>query len=83
MAITEFVPSVVLYVGSQNIPNSKMLSEFIGCPLTSVPDPFNIHPSFAQKNNALLRQFLDLYEFDYELEDKKYIKNHSKQKRKD
>ena len=35
-------------------------------PLTRVPDPFGCHDSFAAHNNALLRQFLDRFGFEYE-----------------
>jgi lysyl-tRNA synthetase class 1 len=35
-------------------------------PLTSIPDPFGTHESFAHHNNAKLREFLDSFGFDYE-----------------
>jgi hypothetical protein len=31
-----------------------------------IPDPFGTHESFAHHNNAMLRDFLDRYGFDYE-----------------
>ena len=31
-----------------------------------MPDPFGKHDSFAAHNNAMLREFLDRYGFDYE-----------------
>jgi len=49
-----------------NVPNQEMLREHLGKPLTQVPDPFEKFDSFAAHNNALLRQFLDRYGFDYE-----------------
>jgi lysyl-tRNA synthetase class 1 len=49
-----------------NVPNGAMLAEFLNRPLTKVPDPFGTHESFAHHNNALLRQFLDRFGFDYE-----------------
>jgi lysyl-tRNA synthetase class 1 len=49
-----------------NVPNGAMLAEHLGRPLTRVPDPFGTHESFAHHNNALLRQFLDRFGFDYE-----------------
>ena len=49
-----------------NVPNKDMLTEYLGKPLTKVPDPFGTHPSFGQHNNARLRAFLDTFGFDYE-----------------
>jgi lysyl-tRNA synthetase class 1 len=49
-----------------NIPNAEMLRENLGKPLTSIPDPFGTHDSFAEHNNAMLRGFLDRFGFDYE-----------------
>jgi len=49
-----------------NVPNGEMLAEHIGRPLTRVPDPFGKFDSFAAHNNAMLRDFLDRYGFDYE-----------------
>ncbi len=49
-----------------NVPNQEMLSQFLGRPLTSVPDPFGTHESFGQHNNARLRSFLDQFGFEYE-----------------
>jgi len=49
-----------------NVPNKAMLQEFIGQPLTRVPDPFGTHPSFGEHNNARLRAFLDGFGFEYE-----------------
>ena len=49
-----------------NVPNKDMLTEYLGKPLTKVPDPFGTHPSFGQHNNARLRAFLDTFSFEYE-----------------
>jgi lysyl-tRNA synthetase class 1 len=49
-----------------NVPNRAMLREFLGRPLTDVPDPFGTHESFGAHNNARLRAFLDGFGFDYE-----------------
>ena len=49
-----------------NVPNSDMLAEHLGRPLTQIPDPFGTHDSFAAHNNAMLRSFLDRFGFDYE-----------------
>jgi lysyl-tRNA synthetase class 1 len=49
-----------------NVPNQAMLADYLGKPLTRIPDPFGCHDSFAAHNNAMLRQFLDRYGFDYE-----------------
>ena len=49
-----------------NIPNTKPLEENLNKPLTSIPDPFGTHPSFGEHNNAMLRDFLDKFEFNYE-----------------
>jgi lysyl-tRNA synthetase class 1 len=49
-----------------NVPNGDMLRAHLGKPLTTIPDPFGTHDSFAAHNNARLRDFLDRYGFDYE-----------------
>ena len=49
-----------------NLPQQEMLSQHLGKPLTSVPDPFGTHESFAHHNNARLCRFLDQFGFDYE-----------------
>ncbi|WP_448659407.1 lysine--tRNA ligase [Sphingomonas sp. CJ99] len=49
-----------------NVPNQAMLQGYIGHPLTRVPDPFEKFESFAAHNNAMLREFLDRFGFDYE-----------------
>lgn len=49
-----------------NVPNQAMLAEHLGKPLTRIPDPFGKYESFAHHNNAMLREFLDRFGFDYE-----------------
>jgi len=50
-----------------NVPDKAMMQEFIGLPLTRVPDPFGGREgSFGAANNARLRAFLDRFGFDYE-----------------
>jgi lysyl-tRNA synthetase class 1 len=49
-----------------NVPNKDKLTQYLGQPLTKVPDPFGTHESFAAHNNARLRAFLDQFGFDYE-----------------
>ncbi len=49
-----------------NVPNQEMLTQHLGKPLTKVPDPFNKFESFAHHNNAMLRDFLDRFGFEYE-----------------
>ncbi len=49
-----------------NVPNRAMLTEYLGKPLTRIPDPFGTHESFGAHNNARLRSFLDSFGFDYE-----------------
>ncbi|KQM13852.1 lysine--tRNA ligase [Novosphingobium sp. Leaf2] len=49
-----------------NVPNAQLLEANLGKPLSRIPDPFGTHESFAHHNNAMLRQFLDRFGFDYE-----------------
>ncbi len=49
-----------------NIINNDVLIPHMGKPLTKVPDPFGKFDSFAAHNNAMLRDFLDRFGFDYE-----------------
>ncbi len=49
-----------------NLPNQAMLRRHLGMPLTQIPDPFGSNESFAFHNNAMLRDFLDRFGFDYE-----------------
>ncbi len=51
----------------ENIPNAEVLHANLNKPLSRIPSPFNDdHPSFAAHNNAMLREFLDRFGFDYE-----------------
>lgn len=49
-----------------NVPNQAMLQAHLEQPLTRVPDPFGKFESFAHHNNAMLRDFLDRFSFEYE-----------------
>ena len=49
-----------------NVPNQELLHAALNKPLTTVPDPFGKFESFAHHNNAMLRDFLDRFGFDYE-----------------
>jgi lysyl-tRNA synthetase class 1 len=49
-----------------NVPNQAMLTEHLGKPLSRIPDPFDKYESFAAHNNAMLRDFLDRFGFEYE-----------------
>jgi lysyl-tRNA synthetase class 1 len=49
-----------------NIENRAVLEANLHKPLTRIPDPFGTHESFAHHNNAMLRQFLDRFGFEYE-----------------
>lgn len=49
-----------------NIPNKHILEQNLHKPLTSIPDPFNKFKSFGEHNNAMLKTFLDAFNFIYE-----------------
>jgi lysyl-tRNA synthetase class 1 len=49
-----------------NVPNGDMLRQYLGQPLTRIPDPFGTHESFGAHNNARLQAFLDSFGFEYE-----------------
>ena len=50
-----------------NVPNRDALASHLGKPLSRILDPFGSgHASFAAHNNAMLRDFLDRFGFDYE-----------------
>lgn len=51
-----------------NVPNRDMLQQHLGKPLTKVPDPFGKFESFGHHNNAMLRDFLDRFGFQYEFQ---------------
>ncbi len=50
----------------EGLPNQELLEENLERALSSVPDPFGTHESFAAHNNARLQKFLDEFGFDYE-----------------
>jgi lysyl-tRNA synthetase, class I len=50
-----------------NLPGQALLQANLGKPLSRIPDPFAAgYESFAHHNNAMLRDFLDRFGFDYE-----------------
>lgn len=49
-----------------NVPNQDLLTKHLHQPLTKVPDPFEIYPSFGEHNNARLCSFLDAFGFNYD-----------------
>ncbi|MGC1270848.1 MAG: lysine--tRNA ligase [Croceibacterium sp.] len=49
-----------------NVPNKAVLEANLHKPLSRIPDPFGKFESFAHHNNAMLREFLDRFGFDYE-----------------
>ncbi|UYH55441.1 lysine--tRNA ligase [Qipengyuania sp. SS22] len=50
-----------------NVPNQHLLQDNLHLPLSRVPNPFgSAHDSFAAHNNAMLREFLDRFGFQYE-----------------
>ncbi|MCA0433782.1 MAG: lysine--tRNA ligase [Proteobacteria bacterium] len=51
----------------ENVPDRKFLEPYLQMPLTRVPNPFGGgYESFGHHNNAMLRRFLDTFNFDYE-----------------
>jgi lysyl-tRNA synthetase class 1 len=51
----------------ENLPNQELMQANLHKPLSRIPDPFNAgFESFAHHNNAMLRDFLDRFGFDYE-----------------
>ena len=49
----------------ENIPNSKILEDNLGKPLTKIPDPFGKYQSFGEHNNEKLKEFLNQFKFKY------------------
>ncbi|RYE06619.1 MAG: lysine--tRNA ligase [Rickettsiaceae bacterium] len=49
-----------------NVPNQKLIEQYIGRPLTSIPDPYEQEASFGHYMNKKLRYFLDRFGFQYE-----------------
>ena len=48
------------------VPDPGAVAGHMQKPLTAVPDPWGEHESFAHRNNAQLRSFLDRFGFDYD-----------------
>ncbi len=48
-----------------NIPNAAMVAQYLGKPLTEIPDPFGTHESYGHHMNARLQAFLDAFGFPY------------------
>jgi len=49
-----------------NIPRPDLMQQWIGHPLSRVPDPFGQYSSFGEANNWRLRKFLDQFKFEYD-----------------
>ncbi|MEM7651504.1 MAG: lysine--tRNA ligase, partial [Pseudomonadota bacterium] len=50
-----------------NIPKQDEMANYLGMPLSSVPNPFDSeYDSFGAHNNAQLKEFLDGFGFEYE-----------------
>jgi lysyl-tRNA synthetase class 1 len=50
-----------------NVPGQEKMADYLGMPLTRIPDPFGSpEGSFGAANNARLRAFLDRFGFEYE-----------------
>ena len=50
-----------------NVPNAEMLYQDLDLPLSKVRDPFGVASSFAEYNNSKLCEFLDSFNFTYQL----------------
>jgi lysyl-tRNA synthetase, class I len=51
----------------ENVPDRSFLEPHLHKPLTSVPNPYGgEYESYGHHNNAMLRRFLDTFNFDYE-----------------
>ena len=50
----------------ENVPNHDKLRQFLGMPLSTIPDPFEQTSSFAGYMNEQLQRFLNSYGFKYE-----------------
>ncbi|MBC6496831.1 MAG: lysine--tRNA ligase [Alphaproteobacteria bacterium GM7ARS4] len=51
-----------------NVPQQTMLTEHLGKPLATIPDPYERYGSFGEHNNAMLKQFLDSFGFSYQFQ---------------
>ena len=49
-----------------NIPNSHILEQNLGKPLTTIEDPFGEYSSYGENMNNRLKNFLDKFNFEYE-----------------
>ena len=49
-----------------NIPNRELIANYLGYPLTQVPDPFGEEKSFGDYMNNKLKSFLNRFGFEYE-----------------
>jgi lysyl-tRNA synthetase class 1 len=49
-----------------NIPNKERYTQYIGLPLTNIPDPFEKCESYGDYMNSKLVEFLDNFNFEYE-----------------
>ncbi len=50
----------------ENIPHPAACKQYIGMPLSNIPDPFGTHESYAHNMNARLCKFLDNFNLEYE-----------------
>ena len=50
-----------------NIPNQTIIGKHLEKPLSSIPDPFEKYSSFAEHNNMKLKNFLEHFNFEFEL----------------
>lgn len=48
-----------------NVPNRSMVAQYLGMPLTNIPDPFNTHESYGKHMNVVFCEFLDRFDFKY------------------
>lgn len=51
-----------------NMPQQEMLTENLGKPLCTIPDPFGESDSYSAHMNNKLKEFLDSYHFDYKFQ---------------
>ena len=61
-----------------NIPNGEDFVKYIGTPVSRIPDPFGQFESYAAYMNNNLKEFLDSFGFEYELQSssKRYESGH-------
>jgi lysyl-tRNA synthetase, class I len=51
-----------------NLPKKEMLTEHLGKPLSTIPDPFECCDSFSDHMNGKLKDFLDAFKFKYKFQ---------------